>query len=300
MFEFSQHHKVVRIMSKKKGRTSPKKPIALIALVVVLIGTNAATIYYFTLYRQSVPLEDVPQTIGDITEDPASIIGKVVTITGYYIIAAGFPMLVEDTLFFLNNSLQPDNYVLVTGELPEDLKDHLGQQCDIKGHVEWADESRSALAVRYSRYTAHESQVLNPDIYEDTVLDTSILEGLGLDFDPIITRKYAVLYSGGWNETKAYYRYWNDIVYMYYILTIRGYPAENIYVVYKDGVGEDTSTPVDYPATQVSMETVFQELNQTLTSRDSLFVYTTNHGGTSGISTYWPNGGDQFLNEIKD
>jgi hypothetical protein len=114
--------------------------------------------------------------------------------------------------------------------------------------------------------------------------------------------KYAVLYSGGWNATKAYYRYWNDIVYMYYILRLHGYPAGNIYVVYNDGEPceyDETNTTVDYPGTQASMETVFQELNQTMTTRDSLFFYTTNHGGSSGISTYWPNGGGDFLNETE-
>jgi hypothetical protein len=179
------------------------------------------------------------------------------------------------------------------------MKDYLGQQCDVKGRAEWASESQGSVAVRYSRHLGHESQVLNPDVFEDAVLDTSILEGLGLDSVPEISLKYAVLYSGGWNETKAYYRYWNDIAHMYYLLRLKGYPANNIYVVYKDGVPceyDETNTPVHYPATQTAMDTVFQELNQTMTPRDSLFFYTTNHGGSSGISTYWPNGGDQFLN----
>jgi hypothetical protein len=288
-----------KISKDKKGRINSNRPSALIALILILIGTNAATIYYFTFYQPSMLLEDVPQNIGDITENPSAVIGQVVTITGFYIIAAGFPMLIEDTLLFLNNSLQPDNYVWITGEPPVEMKDYLGMRCDVKGIAEWGDESQGILGVRYSRYTPHESEVVNRDVYEDKVLDASVLESLGLPEISPISQKYALLYSGGWQEDKAYYRYWNDIVFMHTILLLHGYPEENIYVIYKDGEGEYTNATVDYPATQASMETVFQELNQTLTSRDTFFFYTTNHGGTSGLSTYHPNGGDHWLNKTE-
>jgi hypothetical protein len=102
------------------------------------------------------------------------------------------------------------------------------------------------------------------------------------------SEKYAVLYSGGINEQKAYYRYWNDIIYMYFILEMHGYQQENIYVVYKDGVSEDGMTSVDYPATHTSMDTVFDILAAEMGARDSLFFYTTNHGGYSGISVWDP------------
>ncbi|TFG27902.1 hypothetical protein EU527_18035, partial [Candidatus Thorarchaeota archaeon] len=79
-------------MSKsKKTKTSPKKPIALIAMIVILIGTNLATIYYFTLYRPSIPAEDVPLNISDVMDNPVTYIGKTFTITGYYVISAGYP-----------------------------------------------------------------------------------------------------------------------------------------------------------------------------------------------------------------
>ncbi|MGY5870909.1 MAG: C13 family peptidase [Candidatus Thorarchaeota archaeon] len=283
-------------MSKKKGKTGPKRPTVLIAIALVLIVTNAATIYYFTFFQPSIPLEDVPHYIGDVMEDPTTVIGKVVTIAGYYVIAAGYHILVTDPLIFLNNSLEPLNHVRVTGEPPVDMKEYLGIQCNVKGRAEWVNESRGILGVRYSQYTPQGSEAIIHGIYEDKVLDTSVLESLDLPEISPIVQKYAVLYSGGWLEEKAYYRYWNDLVYMYFILQLHGYPADNIYVVYKDGVGYNTSMPIDYPATQTAMETVFQELNQTLTSRDTLFFYTTNHGGSSGLTTYWPNGGDEYLN----
>ena len=73
---------------------------------------------------------------------------------------------------------------------------------------------------------------------------------------------------------------------MYFILQMHGYKSENIYVVYKDGVGGDTYTPVDYPATHTSLDTVFGILSDTMGLRDTLFFYTTNHGGSGGISVW--------------
>ncbi|MBD3406993.1 MAG: hypothetical protein GF411_12820 [Candidatus Lokiarchaeota archaeon] len=83
-------------------------------------------------------------------------------------------------------------------------------------------------------------------------------------------------------------RYWNDIIYMNFILLMHGYEAENIYIVYKDGVAEDPYTTVDYPATNPSMNTLFDDLSTEMGSRDTLFFYTTNHGGYGGISVWNP------------
>lgn len=285
-------------MSKKKEKTGSKKPIALISLVIILIGTNVATIYYFTIYRPMVPLQDVPMNIAELLDNLESYIGKIVTITGYTVIAAGNMILVNDPMDFLNNTSDDEKTLIFLGDTLPPMES-LGRCRDVTCQVDpECDPFSYVIGIKYLYDTERQESVF-PGIVEDKVLDTSILEGLNLTHVQPIAQKYAVLYSGGWREDKAYFRYWNDLVYMYYILQLHGYPADNIYVIYKDGVGEDASTPVDYPATQVAMETIFQELNQTLTSRDSLFFYTTNHGGTSGITTYWPNGGDEHLNETE-
>ena len=284
-------------MSKnKKGKTSPKRPTALIALIVVLIGTNVATIYYFTLYQPMVPLAEIPISIKDVTSNLADYIGKVVIITGYIVIGPTGPLLVDHPFVFLNNTQKSDDHLLFIGETLPDL-DRLGRCTDVECEVDPSCDPFSDETVRiiYHSDTFRDGLVF-PGIFEDKVLDTSVLDGLNLTQTFPIAQKYAILYSGGWRADKAYFRYWNDLTHMYLILQMHGYPADNIYVVYKDGVGEDVDTPVDYPATQASMETVFQELNQTLTSRDTLFFFTTNHGGSSGLTTYWPNGGDEYLN----
>ena len=275
-------------MSKsKRGKTSSKRPIALIALVVILLGTNIATIYYFTFYRPSIPVEDVPMNIGDVMDNPVAYIGKAITITGFYVISAGYPMLVESLMSFMNNSLQPSNYILVTGEPPASMEDFLGLQCDVKGVGEWADESDGVLGVRYRSYVGKQSDSIFPGIYKDAVLNTDWLQENMTIPDPT-AEKYAVLYSGGIKPEKAYYRYWNDIIYMHFILQMHGYSEDNIYVVYKDGVGEDPYTPVEYPATHTSLDTVFNILSQEMGARDTLFFYTTNHGGSGGISVWGP------------
>jgi len=276
------------VSKSKRGKTSPKRPIALIALIVILLGTNLATFYYFMFYQPTVPAEDVPQNIGDVMDNPVAYIGKTFSITGYYVISAGYPMLVESLMSFMNNSLQPSNYVIVTGEPPASMEEYLGLQCDVKGIGEWADESDGVLGVQFRSYIGRQVESTFSGIYKDAVLDMDyITEHFPLPIDPD-AEKYAVLYSGGIKPEKAYYRYWNDIIYMHFILQMHGYSEENIYVVYKDGVGEDPYTPVEYPATHTSMDTVFNILSDQMGSRDTLFFYTTNHGGSGGISVWGP------------
>jgi hypothetical protein len=276
------------VSKSKKGKVSSKRPTALIALIVVLIGTNIATVYYFMFYQPSVPLEDVPMAIEDVMGNPAAYIGKAITITGYYVISAGYSMLVESLMSFMNNSLQPNNYILITGEPPTSMEQYLGLPCDVKGTGEWADESDGVLGVRYREYVGRQTDTTFPGIYKDAVLDMDyVTEHFPLPIDPD-AEKYAVLYSGGIKPEKAHYRYWNDIIYMHFILQMHGYSEENIYVVYKDGVGEDTYTPVEYPATHDSLDTVFSLLSSEMGIRDTLFFYTTNHGGSGGISVWGP------------
>jgi hypothetical protein len=195
-------------------------------------------------------------------------------------------MLVESLMSFMNNSLQPNNYVLVTGQPPASMEEYLGLQCDVKGTGEWVNQSDGVLGVRYRGYVGRQSDTIFPGVYKDAVLDMSyVKEHIQLPVDPD-AEKYAVLYSGGIRPEKAYYRYWNDIIYMHFILQMHGYSSDNIYVVYKDGGGEDPYTPVDYAATHTSLNTVFAQLSGEMGARDTLFFYTTNHGGGGGISVW--------------
>jgi len=268
---------------------------ALFALAVILIGANAATVYYFTIFKPRIPLSEIPISVDELIHNFEDYKGKRVFVTGYILKGPYGPVLVGHPFNLLNNTMEFNTTILFTGEAIPDLPP-AGRCSDVECDVDpECDPRYGLLKVNYISHIIREDlRVLG--VFEDMVRDSSILEGLDLNFSLQLSQKYAVLYSGGWREDKAYFRYWNDLSFMYSILRTYGYPADNIYVVYKDGVGEDTNTPVDYPATQTAMETIFQELNETLSADDKFFFFTTNHGGASGLTTYWPNGGDQYLN----
>ncbi|MGQ4911810.1 MAG: C13 family peptidase [Candidatus Thorarchaeota archaeon] len=276
----------------KKGKNSAKssRPTALITLVLILVATNAVTLYYFVFLDDSVPASEVPLGFDDITGPGSSaLIGRVVTVVGYYVYAAGYHMIVSNPIFFFNNSLSSDNHLVVSGQIPDGLNETAGKMIAITGTLQVFDPDDGTRGL----YDA--------DSYFDVMISIK-MRGVFIDvqygpyeqfaeipqiYDPV-PEKYAVLYSGGIKPEKAYSRYWNDIIYMYFILQMHGYKSENIYVVYKDGVGNDQYTPVSYPATHNSMDTVFGILSQEMGLRDTLFFYTTNHGGSGGISVWGP------------
>ncbi|MHA1908604.1 MAG: C13 family peptidase [Candidatus Thorarchaeota archaeon] len=280
-------------MMSKKGKSKKKnqKPMALILLVVILAATNVATLAYFLVLDNSVPFEDVPLTIADVTGDD-TLIGRMVSVIGYYIYAAGYHQLVSDPNSFLNNSLTSRNHIVITGAVPEAMTEYRGFQIRVKGTLEVFNPDDDTYGTAFDSFFDIETELTTtaPGIYTDEIHPVKTLEDWGIDWEAfdLTEEKYAVLYSGGINEDKAYYRYWNDIIYMRFILEMHGYPAENIYTVYKDGVSEDGVNPVDYPATHTSMDTVMGILETEMGGRDTLFFYTTNHGGYGGISVWDP------------
>ncbi|MHA2314294.1 MAG: C13 family peptidase [Candidatus Hermodarchaeia archaeon] len=279
-------------MSKKskKSKKSPKRrQSVLIAVVLVLVITNAATLLYFMYFDSSVPIENVPLSIADVTgAGGAAYIGRTVTLIGYYVIAAGNHLLVSNPLFYFNNSLDVDNHVVITGTVPELMQESAGKQIAVKGVLEIYDPSDGTKGTEFISFFDVTTEITYPGTYIDVLLDPyQQFDRIPPIFDPT-PEKYAVLYSGGIQPGSDHYRYWNDIIYMYFILQMHGYDSDNIYVIYKDGVGEDTYTPVHYPATHTSMDTVFNLLSQEMGGADTLFFYTTNHGGVAGISVWNP------------
>jgi len=273
----------------KKSKKSRKMPSIALMLVLILIVTNVATLYYYNVLDENVPLSEVPMGIADVAGSSEDYIGKVVTLIGYLVNAGGNYLLVSNPLLYFNNSLDVGNSVVLGGTIPSTMSRSVGKQIAVTGVLEVADPSDGTLGTIVDSFFDIDSEVSFPGIYVDAQLENPFLQfpDLIYQYDPY-PEKYAVLYSGGIKPGKDYYRYWNDIIYMYFILQMHGYDSSNIYVIYKDGVGEDTYTPVDYPATHDSLDTVFGLLAAEMGTADSLFFYTTNHGGGSGISVWNP------------
>ena len=115
---------------------------------------------------------------------------------------------------------------------------------------------------------------------------------------------YAFIISGGASQGSNHIRYWNDCSFIYKTLVnYYGYADDHIRVCISDGLdpapdrSDNTNSPADldgdndpdieYPATNLYIEQVFDELAATLTASDQLFLFTTDHGGSSGgWSTY--------------
>jgi len=271
---------------RKNSRIKKNKAGAWIFLSMFLIGTNVATLGYFLFFNPSIPTSDVPMNIGDMVENSEDYLGKTITLEGYYIIAAGNHLLVSNPMYYFNNSLGTSNTVQITGTVPETMTTSFGQPCTVKGVVE--ELELGDFGIIFDSYSSKDTKGLYPGSYHDIQIDPyGLFEVTPIKYD-IMAEKYAVLYSGGIQPGKDYFRYWNDIIYMYFILLMHGYNSTNIYVIYKDGVAEDSYTPVHYPATHDSLDTVFNILSAEMGYRDELFFYTTNHGGSGGISAWYP------------
>ncbi|MCP5054042.1 MAG: hypothetical protein GY940_43135 [bacterium] len=100
-------------------------------------------------------------------------------------------------------------------------------------------------------------------------------------------KKYAVLVSGGWNNSSNYGRYWNDLKFIYKALKQKyNYTDSQIIVLYANGThspngdfdGNGTND-IDYAATKANLTTVFNNVGKNISSTGKFFFYATNHGG---------------------
>jgi|GEM_PF-3470879 len=110
---------------------------------------------------------------------------------------------------------------------------------------------------------------------------------------------WAVLINGGYDAANNHVRYWNDLSSIYTaLIDVYGYKDENIIVLCSDGLDPtpdqsngsnsdpdldgDGDDDIQYPSDLTSFNTVFTQLQTTLAPEDQLFVFTTDHGSTSG------------------
>ncbi len=112
---------------------------------------------------------------------------------------------------------------------------------------------------------------------------------------------WAVILSGGYDSGNNHVRYWNDCSEIYKTLVnVYGYLDSQIIVAISDGLnpavdqsnGQNSDPDLDgdgdddimYPCLYADVDSIFANLAATLTSTDSLFIFTTDHGsGQYGV-----------------
>lgn len=261
--------------------------VALVIVVIVLVGLNVFQFYQFTqLSGDHSDLEDdydklsddydsleesYPRPISEVKDNPDKYAGKNITVEGYFAYVGNeAPILVSNPDYLMINTPIPeDEFLDLTGDVPEDLVNESGSFVNVGGT---ALIRAAEVVLRYIRHKVVQG-ALQPWI---EIIPPIVLEPVLSPFP----NKYAVLISGGYRSGSAYHRYWNDMKYMYSILiNFYRYSPGNIYVVYKDGIGEDTDIPVNYSATIANVQAVFDDLGTKMDMTDKLFIYLNNHGG---------------------
>lgn len=117
--------------------------------------------------------------------------------------------------------------------------------------------------------------------------------------------KWAVIISGGGNYTTNFVRYWNDCAFFYSTMkSVYGLSDDNIIVAMSDGTNSgidrlneylipesspwdldgDNVPDIDYPATVIYVNSIFNELEESVKPGDEVIVFVTDHGAYSSGS----------------
>ncbi|MCK4594199.1 hypothetical protein KAU45_06825, partial [bacterium] len=116
--------------------------------------------------------------------------------------------------------------------------------------------------------------------------------------------RYAFLLSGGASMGNNHIRYWNDMAYIYWtLINVYSYDEDDIFVLMSDGDNpapdrsDGSDSPLDLdddgdddyhdPCTRTYVFQYFDDLEALLTSQDSLFIFTTDHGGSGSYLNLW-------------
>jgi hypothetical protein len=214
-------------------------------------------------------------------------LNKSVAVEGYYY-DGSIPMILDKfERVQVDMMLPEDSYVPIVGPVPAGLK--WGSRIKIEGKV-LRPTSQDPPTVRQESVILKVESPQKIKVTRPPEITSSALVSQ-LKLKPYLPRevigipgqKYAVLIAGGGSPSNNHVRYWNDLKTMYNILTANGYRSENIYVVYADGIGRDSTMRVNYSATRGNISTLFNTLATKLTNKDTLYIMLNDHGG--GILT---------------
>lgn len=225
--------------------------------------------------RGSIQAEEL-LTIKDLkVPDWEKFVNKTVVIEGIFV-RDPLPMLVTDLNIVLANTPMPeDRYVVLSGKEAENIdpKKYGGARLKLSGLVKVVEDK-----IKYKG----ENLVILPTKYELVERVQKYHPFIvGVKIRPFyLKNRYAILFSGGYNAANNHVRYWNDLKFMYSTLINKyGYTDKTIYVLYADGTGRDSDMTVDYAATETNLKKLLDKLRYNATTRDFIFIFTTNHGG---------------------
>ena len=256
------------------------------------------------------PVTSSKDIAGIKTDNWRNNIGKEFEVEGILIDEGnGHPLLYSNEQDYLINGLTPEaRYISLngTGSNYDDLKEFFGYKVKFTGILEattdesvikasgmLGDISQARLKVKPGITKTSATQYIKDPFAVDHCAKYP-WTCVGYTFGPIITNKYALLYSGGCSSSQAAIRFWNDIGDTYKMLMAKGYSPDNIIVVYKDGKPDKgyasyNNTPVNYPATAAGFQAAINQLKNRMTVRDTFLLAISNHGG--GRNTFNGNAG---------
>lgn len=259
---------------------------ASIIIILILIGANLAMLYYFMVLNESTDQEETLLDISDVTgEDKEQYIGEIVTVKGYMVIAGAYTLLVTHPRYFWSDQLDSSNQLLVSGVSTGFMSSVAGIWISVTGRLQYEGVGESYLEIVYQKHNILQSEAFAFLGCNESIVSTDLLPD-DLVYEDINPTKYAVLFSGGVREGKAYPRYWNHVTWFYVYLLLNGYDPDNIFILFHNGTGDTSNIHVDYPGTSYGMNAVFTYLSAEMGRADSLFMYITDHGDEAGINTW--------------
>lgn len=197
------------------------------------------------------------------------------------------PMLVNDPIWLRINTPKPDSaYLLLSGPGIDSLlanpdNKYYGTYVTVTGETTKGPKFRKQHQLKANIISIDSASLgsLGPSHRRHCDLYPSLCT-LGRT----LPSRYALLYSGGKILADANIRFWNDLELVYLTLTSKcGFDPSNIFVVYKNGDEEYVGSPMDvrYKASSTELDNAIAALNLKMndTATDTLFIFTTNHGG---------------------
>ncbi|MEZ5003689.1 MAG: hypothetical protein R2730_11710 [Chitinophagales bacterium] len=220
-------------------------------------------------------------------------IGKEVTLEAYFVLSPepGLFFNLEDRM--KNTNIAEERYLRldVDDELLRSIPDtYHGAKVKITGIIA-KDQQPAAVSLAElfgSSYQAilevdREPTLITPsDIQFEAINNICEASNICDIVSPFNPQTYILMFSGGISSSKAYSRYWNDLVFFHFIMTwVYGVDASKIKVVYKNGVGEDNFMPVHFAANPTGITAAFDFFEEEMDFDDTFIFFSTNHGGTN-------------------